>query len=89
MTALVTLAEAKAYCRVLTDDEDAIFAILIAGASEAVRTHADDWDGTLPVPDRLKLATLSRIAIAYDDRADLSPAKGEANLLSPLRKLGV
>ncbi len=89
MTDLVTLAEAKAHCRVDSEDEDDLFAIYIAAASEAVRDIATDWDGTGDVPARIKLAVLTRVAIMFDGRDMAEGAKGEDRLLLPLRKLEV
>ena len=89
MSDLVTLAEAKAHCRVLDEDEDDLFALYIATASEAVRDIATDWDGTGDVPARIKLAVLSRVAIMFEGRDIAEGAKGEDRLLLPLRKLEV
>jgi uncharacterized phage protein (predicted DNA packaging) len=90
MPNLVTLAEAKLFCRVDADDEDATFEILIAAASEAVCEIATDWDGTVEIPARLKLAALTRIAAAFDERESVVDAgKGEDRLLLPLRRLDI
>ena len=87
---LVTLAEAKLFCRVDHDDEDATFEILIAAASDAVRDVASGWDGLGEVPARLKLAALTRIAAAFDERESIVDAgKGELSMLTPLRVLEV
>ena len=53
---------------------------LISAASDAVLTIADSWDGVGDVPDRIKLAVLSRIAIAYDHRDKIGAADGEDSL---------
>lgn len=87
MTELVTLAEAKLWLRYEAPDEDTTIAILIGAASEAVLAQADGWDGTGNVPDRLKLACLSRIAIAFDERDRIEGGKGEDRLLQPYRVL--
>jgi hypothetical protein len=84
---LVTLAEAKLFCRVLSNDEDQTFEILIAGASDAVRDFADGWDGTGETPARLKLAVLTRVAIMFDNRNSVEAGKGELPMLTPLRQL--
>lgn len=90
MTEIVTLEEAKLFCRVTNDMEDQTFAVLIGAATEAALAVADDWDGTGEVPHRLKLAVLVRVAEAYDNRETLeNNGKGELGLLSPLRKLEV
>lgn len=86
---LVTLTDAKLYLRVDGDDEDATITLLIAAASDAVRDVASDWDGTLPVPDRLKLATLARVAETFDSRTSVEAGKGELPMLTPLRTLEV
>jgi uncharacterized phage protein (predicted DNA packaging) len=84
---LVTLEEAKLYLRVDGTDEDSTIELLIAAASDAVRDIADGWDGTGDVPDRIKLATLARVAVAFDTRTSLDPGEGEHAVLSPLRTL--
>jgi len=86
---LVTLAEAKLWLRVDGTIEDDTIELLIAAASDAVRDVASDWDGTLPVPDRLKLATLARVAQAFDSRTSVEPGAGELPMLTPLRTLEV
>lgn len=85
MTDIVTLDEAKAYCRYEGDDEDVTFAILIGAASESVMAVADLWDGTGEAPDRLKLAVLARVAEAFDNREQLPEAKHELRTLYSLR----
>ncbi|MGB5903073.1 MAG: head-tail connector protein [Xanthobacteraceae bacterium] len=89
MADLVTIEEAKLYLRVDSDDDDDTIAILIAAASDAVRDVASDWDGEGEVPDRLKLAVLTRIAVTYDNRTSAAPGTGETVMLTPLRKLEV
>ena len=89
MADLVTLCEAKAYLRVNYPDDDITIALLISAASDAVRDVATDWDGEGAVPDRLKVAVLSRVAITYDERTNVEPAAGELGLLTPLRSLEV
>lgn len=89
MADLVTLEEAKEFIRVMADDEDATIGILVSAASEAVRAIADGWDGEGDVPPRLKLAVLSRVAVAFDERADVRAALGEDRLIGPYRALSV
>lgn len=89
MADLVTLSEAKAYLRVNHSDDDTTVALLIAAASDAVRDVATDWDGEGDVPDRLKVAVLSRVAITYDERTRVEPGAGELGMLTPLRTLEV
>ncbi|HEX8553165.1 MAG TPA: head-tail connector protein [Sphingomonas sp.] len=86
---LVTLPEAKQFLRVDHDEEDATITLLIGAASEAVLTMADGWTITDPVPDRLKLAVLTRVAIAFDNRDSVKAGDGEVHLIGPLRVLGV
>lgn len=89
MTTLVTLDEAKAWLRVDGDEEDPVILLLIAAASEAVLATADGWDGTGEAPDRLKLAVLARVAVAYDDRVNVSAGTGEDRLVQPFRVLDI
>jgi len=89
MADLVTLSEAKAFIRVLHEDEDDLIALLISAASEAVQDVASGWDGVGEAPDRLKLAALARVAETFDNRTSLEPGKGELPMLTPLRVLEV
>lgn len=84
---LVTLDVAKGHLRVLHDDEDALITTYIGAASDAVRDIASDWDGADPVPDRLKVAVLSRVAIMFDNRESVQAGAGELPMLTPLRAL--
>ena len=54
-----------------------------------MRDVATDWDGEGDVPDRLKVAVLSRVAITYDERTSVEPGAGELGMLTPLRTLEV
>ena len=87
MANIVTLEEAKAFCRVLSTDEDAIFETLIAAATDAVAEYADAWDGEGEAPARLRLAVLARVAESFDNREQVPQAKGERILIQPLRVL--
>ena len=87
MPDLVTLAEAKQYARVDHTDDDTLFATLIEAASDAVADYADAWDGTGDVPARIKLAVLTRVTAAYDNRETLIEPKGEHSLVLPYRTL--
>lgn len=91
MTELVTLAEAKSFLRVDDADEDTTIAMLIGAATEAVLTIADAWAPVegLPVPERLRLAVLARVAIAFDNREKVTGADGEFALIAPLRALEI
>lgn len=87
MTDLVTLSEAKQHLRVLSDNEDAMIALYITAASDAVADMASGWDGEGDVPPRLKLAVLNRVAIMFDNRDSADAGKGEDRLILPLREL--
>lgn len=87
---IVTLREAKLFCRVDHDAEDDIFEVLIGAASAAVVDVADGWVPAGPVPDRIKLAVLAHVFQAYDLRhegVDMPPAAGR--LVFPYRKLEI
>lgn len=84
MTDLVTFAEAKLYCRIDGDAEDATLALMIAAASEAVRDIVAEIDPE-ETPVRVKLAVLTRVAIMFDNRDSLAAGKDELLMLSPLR----
>lgn len=87
MANIVTMEEAKAFCRVLSTDEDVIFETLIAAATDAVAEYADAWDGEGEAPARLRLAVLARVAAYFDSREMVAEAKGERMLIQPLRVL--
>jgi uncharacterized phage protein (predicted DNA packaging) len=86
---LVTREEAKLFLRLDSNDEDDTVDLLIASASDAVRDVATDWDGEGDVPDRLKLAVLSRVQITFDNRGSVEASTGELPMLTPLRTLEV
>jgi len=90
---LVTLEETKLYLRVEHDDEDDTIEVLIAAASDAVRDVASGWptdeDDPEEVPARLKLAVLSRVQVAFDNRGSVEAGTGELPMLTPLRTLEV
>ena len=88
MTGLVTLDEARLYCRIDATDEDAALLLMIAAASEAVRDVVAEIDPD-NVPARVKLAVLSRVAVMFDNRDSSEAGKGEMPLLTPLRTLEV
>lgn len=87
MADLVTIAEAKEYCRIDGNADDGALAIMIAAASDAVADIAEAWDGTGEVPPRLKLAVLARVAEAYDNRERVPLAEHEGRLVLPYRTL--
>ena len=87
MTDIVSLAEAKAWCRVDHDDEDEIIESMIAAATETVAETADAWDGEGIAPARVKLAVLARVAESFHNREAVPIAKNELPLLQPLRVL--
>ena len=89
MTALVTLDEAKLWLRVMHDEEDTTIGLLIGAASEAVLEMADGWTPEAPVPERLRLAVLARVAIGARHLLPVVERDGEAQLIGPLRMLEV
>lgn len=90
MTPIITLAEAKLFCRIDQDEEDGLLQIMIDAATEAAMSIADGWDGTTPVPARLKLAVLNHVGFSYDNREDGAGAPaGSSRLLMPLRRMDV
>ena len=89
MADIVTLDEAKAWLRVSGDDEDSTIALLIASVSETVGELADLWDGTGEVPNRLKLAVLARLTVAFETRIDVRAGLGEDRLIAPLHRIQI
>lgn len=92
MADLVTLAEAKAHLNIVEEeaDFDGVIALYISSASEAVLDVATGWTGDPEVdavPDRLKLATLARVTVMFENRDSVAPGTGELPLLTPLRTL--
>jgi len=87
MAEIVTLAEAKDFCRVIHNDEDATIAIMVAAATDAVAEYASAWDGEGEAPARLKLAVLTRVAASFDNRDQVPDGKNERGLIQPLRVL--
>ncbi len=85
MPSIVTLEETKLFIRVDDDFEDSVVMMMIAAAEEAVRDHADGWDGAGEAPARLKMAVLARVCIMYEERTSVVPGAGEDRLLAPLR----
>ena len=83
MTEIVTLAEAKSYLRVDHTDEHGVIATLISAATEAVLEVADAWDAETPVPGRIKLAVLARVAESFDKRHEAPKAANEVGLILP------
>jgi len=88
MVDLVSLDEAKMFIRVEHTDDDAMIAMMITAASDAVTDVATGWDGEGVVPDRMKLAVLARVGQLYD-KMSLEGGKGELAMLTPLRTLEV
>lgn len=89
MADIVTLSEAKLYLRVGHSDEDTTIALLISAASDAVRDVATGWDGEGEAPDRIKLAVLARVQVAFDNRGSVEAGTGELPMLQPFRTLEV
>lgn len=88
MPSLVTLDEVKDFIRLDHDEHDVLLTTMISAASEAVLDVATAWDGEGTVPDRIKLAVLTRVGLLYD-KADQTAGKGELAFLTPLRTLEV
>jgi len=86
---IVTLAEAKLFLRVDSDEEDATIRLLIDGATEAALRFANGIDPASPPPS-LKIAILTHVCRAFDHREDHAdmPVSAE-RLLAPLRRLEV
>lgn len=85
---LVTIEEAKLYCRIGSEGVDDEIEIMIDAASATVRDYAAGWDGMEPVPARLKLAALALVAAHYDGRHETSDVHLE-RILGPYRTLKV
>ena len=87
MPEIVTLDEAKSYCRIDGNTDDAALAIMVAAATDAVTEQAERWDTLAPAPSRLKLAVLARVAESYDNRERTPEARNEPRLIAPFRML--
>lgn len=86
---IVSLAEVKLFLRVDQDYEDAVLAIMIEAATEAAIATADAYAIEDEPPARLKLAVLTHVAQAYDNRTDTAAPAGNDRLLAPLRNLDI
>lgn len=91
MIDLVTLDEAKLFCRVDSEWDDSTLVMLIGAASAAVLDVADGWTPVVgaPVPDRIKLAVLTHVASAFDNRESTELPASAARLLNPMRRLEI
>lgn len=86
---LVTLEEARQFCRIDGTHDDAMLTILIGAASAAVIDLASGWTPGGEVPARVKLAVLAHVSLAYDNHDQVDLPVAAARLLGPLRKLDV
>lgn len=91
MIDLVTLEETKLFCRIDSDFDDPTVLMLIGAASAAVLDVADGWIPVVgePIPDRIKLAVLTHVATAFDNRELAELPASAARLLNPMRRLEV
>lgn len=87
---IVTLAQAKEWLRLDSDDEDAVINLLIADASELIETYIKhpviaDEDGVCTtiddVPTSIKLCALGVIAYKFEHR-DATSEEISARLLT-------
>ncbi|MDN5928712.1 MAG: head-tail connector protein [Hyphomicrobiales bacterium] len=87
---MATLADAKAFCRVDHDDDDATLTAMLAAASDHLESIDVDTSSS-PVPPAVEHAILMLTAFFYDHRED-TDAKPEGvvdRLISPYREVNL
>ena len=92
MNEIVTLAEARMWLRVDQTWEDDTIQDLVDAATETALATADGYDpmGLAQPPASLRLAILTHVARAFQDREEGSDAPaGNARLLARFRRLEV
>ena len=86
---MVTLDEAKAYCRVDFDDDDALITLMI----EAARNHLESIgvDFTVdPLPAAVKQSMLILVAQFYDERdVNISTTSAISCLIAPFTEKAI
>lgn len=90
LPAIVTLADAKAYCRVDYDEEDTLFEAWIATATETALAHADGLpSNATDYPASIKTAVLLHVSRLYTTREDATLPEASATLARRYRKWDV
>lgn len=87
---MITLADAKAFCRVDHDDDDAVITAMLAAAGDYLAKIGVDTQ-TAPVPPAVEQAMLMLTAFFYDHREDVDaePAGMIDRLCAPYREVSL
>lgn len=87
---MITLADAKLFCRVDFDDDDAVITAMIAAATDYLTNIGVDTSSS-PVPPAVTHAILMLTAFFYDHRddTDATPAGVIDRLCAPYREVAL
>jgi uncharacterized phage protein (predicted DNA packaging) len=89
-----TLGDAKAFCRIETNDDDSILTLMLGAATDYVKRIGVDTDAS-PLPDSVTLAILMLTSFFFDHRDAFNDGMSEAHnavidrMLAPVREIYV